>query len=161
MQFAKTAPKCRNILEPTESHPQHEDFSGIGNTAHSLHTLPKQVTNKVHKIEHFFTNNILSRTQTDRCSSNRSKRHHPTVRKVCIPAIPHWLLFTFFRDPKWNSVIDHLSPITWGGGGGVWRKHAYSFCWQQEVETHLINNKNGKIYAKLVAGTENDKHDNH
>jgi hypothetical protein len=62
---------------------------------------------------------------------------------------------------KRDSLIDNLNHITGGGGGGCWRKYTYSFCWQQEVEKHLNNNKNGKICAKLVACTENDKHDNH
>jgi hypothetical protein len=40
-----------------------------------------------------------------------------------------------FVTKKWDSLIDHLSHIT--EGGGVWRKYACSFCWQQDVETHL------------------------
>jgi hypothetical protein len=36
-----------------------------------------------------------------------------------------------------SQVRRNIVPRWAGGGGGDWRKYAYPFCWQQEVETHL------------------------
>jgi hypothetical protein len=44
---------------------------------------------------------------------------------------------------------------------GLCQKYAYTFCWQQDVETHLHYNKNWKIHSKLVVGIKNYKHNIH
>jgi hypothetical protein len=62
-----------------------------------------------------------------------------------------------FRNEKAGQTYQSPKSYHWGGGGGCMVNHFFGNNTNKNTE---INKKNGKIYAKLVAGTENDKHDN-
>jgi hypothetical protein len=58
-------------------------------------------------------------------------------------------------------TVASINEIISQGVQGALPEVCLHFCWQQDVETHLHYNKNWKIYAKLVVGTKNYKHNIH
>jgi hypothetical protein len=74
-------------------------------------------------------------TTTPSCAEEKSTSHGWSGQRDSSRSLPY-LGIPDFRNKKAGQSYRSLTSYH-GGGGGGWRKYAYSFCWLKEVETHL------------------------